>query len=122
MRQQESYWTYKGSATPEFCDLPDGAFAGTEAGWNGLSPGFRRTIWREALIREAKSAGLSQETIDRLRGATIAGSAATLDEYLIAFDVEDARRSPLPEDAKRQDRADAKHHQSEVQISAREAL
>lgn len=51
MKKQESYWTYKAPDTPEFQDLPAGAFAGTEQGWNSLSPGYRREIYKSAIKR-----------------------------------------------------------------------
>lgn len=49
MKKQESYWTYKTPDTPEFEDLPEGAFAGTKEGWQSLSPGYRREIYRSAM-------------------------------------------------------------------------
>lgn len=58
MKEQEKYWTYRIGPIPEVKDLPKGAFAGTEADFQKLSPGFRREILRAALKikeREAKS-------------------------------------------------------------------
>lgn len=52
MKKQESYWTYKAPPTPEFSDLPEGIFAGTEEGWNSLSPGFRREIYRSGMKKK----------------------------------------------------------------------
>lgn len=57
MKKQESYWTYKAPDTPEFSDLPPGAFAGTEQGWNSLSPGYRREIYKSAMKRLDKNKG-----------------------------------------------------------------
>ena len=83
MKQPEDYWTYKGPPIPELADLPAGIVRAdtTEDQWESLSPGMRRTIWREATKPKAPSPD---------------------DERLV--------------------RADAMHHQSEVQIKAREAL
>lgn len=47
----EKYWSYQAPPIPEIGDLPPGVFAGDERAWNSLSPGFRRTIWREAAKR-----------------------------------------------------------------------
>lgn len=49
MKTQERYWTYKAPPTPEFRDLPDGAFNGTEEAFNSFSPGMRREIYRSAM-------------------------------------------------------------------------
>lgn len=49
MKAKESYWTYKAPPVPEFHDLPPGSFAGTEKGFNSLSPGMRREIYRSAM-------------------------------------------------------------------------
>lgn len=54
MKKRESYWEFKSPDTPEFHDLPAGTFAGTEAGWNSLSPGYRRAIWSETTKRRDK--------------------------------------------------------------------
>lgn len=86
MREQETYWTFKAPPTPEFSDLPTGAFVGTEKGWNSLSPGYRREIYRSAMKRQS------------------------------------AIENTVSEDAERLARADAKYHQSQVQIEARETL
>lgn len=48
MREPEKYWLYKGPPIPEVTDLPPGVFKGDETAWCSLSPGMRRTIWREA--------------------------------------------------------------------------
>lgn len=53
MKKQAAYWTYKAPPTPELRDLPPGTFKGTEAGWNSLTPGMRREIYRSAMKREA---------------------------------------------------------------------
>lgn len=49
MKKKENYWTYKAPDIPEYSDLPEGAFAGTEQGFNSLSPGMRREIYRSAM-------------------------------------------------------------------------
>lgn len=54
MRGCEKYWTYRAPDTPEFHEIPDGAFAGDEKQWNSLSPGFRRTIVSEFLKRQER--------------------------------------------------------------------
>lgn len=51
MKKQETYWSFKAPDLPELSDLPQGTFAGTEAGWNSLSPGYRREIHRSAVKR-----------------------------------------------------------------------
>lgn len=56
MKKQESYWTYKAPDTPEFSDLPEGAFVGDEQGFNSLSPGMRREIYRNAMKKIEKNA------------------------------------------------------------------
>ncbi len=122
MRAPESYWTRKGPHIPEAKDLPPGACAAGGLGWESLSPGMRREIWRDAIRRETIVRGLSADIQSRIRAMTIAGTMSTLDEYLGAIAREDAKRSPLPEDARRLERADDLHRQGEVQISAREAL
>ncbi len=48
MREPETYWAYKQPPIPEVTDLPEGVFKGDERAWGSLSPGMRRTIWREA--------------------------------------------------------------------------
>lgn len=122
MQHQEPYWSRKAPPAPEVRDLPAGTYSGDERSWGSLSPGLRRTIWREAVIREARFRGLPQVTVDRLKIATIDGWLATLDEYLDAFQMQDERRAPMPEDVERLKRADEKHCQAETQILAREAL
>lgn len=62
MREQEAYWTFKSPPTPEFSDLPAGAFGGTEAGWNSLSPGYRREIYRSAMKRQATAESIASDT------------------------------------------------------------
>lgn len=47
----EKYWNYKQPPIPELRDLPSGTFRGDEKQWQSLSPGYRRTIWQEALKR-----------------------------------------------------------------------
>lgn len=49
MKKQENYWTYKAPDTPEYDDLPQGAFAGTRESWLSLSPGYRREIYWSAM-------------------------------------------------------------------------
>lgn len=44
MKQQEKYWGFRAPDTPDFGDLPDGVFLGTEQEWDSLSPGYRREI------------------------------------------------------------------------------
>lgn len=121
MREQELYWSHKSPPTPEFRDLPLGTMVETGRK-NSLSPGFRRTIWREAIHAEARKRGLPDETILRLKTATIDGSIPDLDGYLMAFAMQDERRPALPEDQARLERADAMHQKSTVQIAAREAV
>ena len=122
MRVPESYWTRKGPHIPEAKDLPPGVCAARGRGWESLSPGMRREIWRDAIRREAIGRGLSPDTQSRVRGMTITGAMSTLDEYLDAIAREDKSRLPLPEDARRLERADDLHRQGEVQIAARETL
>jgi hypothetical protein len=122
VKQIEPYWTRKGPPTPEFHDLATGTFSGTEEGWESLSPGARRSIWREAIKREARERGLSDDLVFRVNALTIDGSLGSLDEYLMVIEREDTRRSSMAKDANRIARADAMHRQSEVQINARETL
>lgn len=122
MREQESYWLRKGPHLPEVADLPQGAFSGGERAWESLSPGYRRTIWREAIQREAKGRGLPEDILFRLRVATIDGTLGSLDEYLAQFERVDAARPAIREDADRLQRADELNRKGEVQIAAREAL
>jgi hypothetical protein len=122
MREQEKYWARKSPPTPEFRDLPPGTMAETWRGFDSLSPGFRRTIWREAVHAEARKRGLPDEIIRRLKVATIDGSIPDLDGYLEVFAMQDERRPSLPEDQARLERADAMHQKSAVQIAAREAV
>jgi hypothetical protein len=43
----EKYWTYKAATpTPNYGELPEGCFNGTEKEWTSLSPGMRREIIR----------------------------------------------------------------------------
>ncbi len=122
MLEPESYWTRKGPAIPEAKDLPHGTTNGGEDSWNSLSPGMRRTVWREALRREAIERKLPEELRARIYIATISGSLPTLDQYIEYFERLDAARSPLAEDAERLQRADAAHQKGETQIAARETL
>lgn len=122
MRAPENYWTRKGPHIPEVKDLPPGACAAGGRGWESLSPGMRREIWRDAIRREAIGRGHSADMQSRVRVMTITGTMSTLDEYLDAIAREDESRSPLPEDARRLERADDLHRQGEVQIAARETL
>lgn len=122
MRPREPYWSYRAPPDPDLRDLPPGTFNGTERNWQALSPGYRRAIWRDALLDQAKQRQLPDCTIELLKIALINGGLGTLDEHLMAFECREARRVPLPEDAARLARADAKHRKSEVQIAAREAV
>lgn len=122
MRTPEGYWTRKGPPLPEARDLPEGEFSGNERDWQSLSPGYRRTIWRNALHREAVGRGLSEKTISRLKCATIDGGLGSLDEYLAEFEREDAARPAIREDAERLSRANDLNRKADVQIAAREAL
>lgn len=122
MLEPESYWSRKGPPIPEIKDLPPGTTNGGEDSWNSLSPGMRRTVWREALRREAIERQLPDDLRARIYTATISGSLATLDQYVEYFERVDAARTPLPEDAARLQRADAVHAQGAVQIAGREAL
>ena len=50
-----SYWTYQPcEPTPTVDDLPPGAFAGTQAEFETLTPGMRREIARSARKRNAQ--------------------------------------------------------------------
>lgn len=122
MREPESYWTRKGPPIPEVKDLPSGTLKGDGSRWESLSPGMRRTVWREAIHREAKTRGLPEDILFRLRVATIEGGLSTLDDYLMLFERQDAARSVISEDAARLARADAAYAQSEKQITGRETL
>lgn len=122
MLAQESYWTRKGPPLPEVSDLSHGAFSGDDRVWGSLSPGYRRSIWRDAIYREAKGRGLSEDVLLRLRTATITGGLGSLDEYLMVFEREDTARPPLREDIDRLQRADELHRQASAQIAAREAI
>lgn len=85
MREQEKYWARKSPPTPEFRDLPPGTMVETGRGFDSLSPGYRRAIWRETIHAEARKRGLPDETIQRLKTATIDGSIPDLDGYIMAF-------------------------------------
>lgn len=122
MLEQEKYWTRNGPPTPEEKDLPAGTFRSDGRGWESLSPGMRRAIWREAVHREAIKRGLPEEVISRIRIMTITGSLGSLDEYLEAITITDSKRAALHEDVERMDRANKLHEQGSVQIAAREAL
>ena len=121
MRTPEGYWTRKGPPLPEARDLPEGEFSGNERDWQSLSPGYRRTIWRNAIHREARARRLSEETISRLKIATIDGGLGSLDEYLEEFERKDAARPAIREDAERLSRANDLNRKADVQIAAREA-
>jgi len=122
MRLQESYWMRKSPPTPEARDLPAGTISEAGRGFDSLSPGYRRAIWREAIHAEARKRGLPNETIQRLKIATIDGSIPDLDGYLMVFVMQDERRPAISEDKARLERADAMHEKSAVQIVAREGL
>ena len=68
MKKQESYWSFQAPDTPELADLPEGVFAGGEQGWASLSPGYRRTIWREAKKRlEREGTAIAEDTARQRR-------------------------------------------------------
>ena len=69
MKKQEPYWSFRAPDTPEFSDLPEGTFAGTEQGWNSLSPGYRRAIWSEATKRQRREESVLSEDEVRLKRA-----------------------------------------------------
>lgn len=71
MRKQEDYWSFRAPDTPEFSDLPAGTFAGTEAGWNSLSPGYRREIYRSALKKVVAVEKALEEDRQRLARADL---------------------------------------------------
>jgi hypothetical protein len=55
----ESYWSYRASSpTPEYSEVPEGAFKGSEKEWYALSPGMRREIVR-SFNRRSKNAAPS---------------------------------------------------------------
>lgn len=56
MKEKERYWTYKAPPVPEFSDLPPGTFAGNEQGFNSLSPGMRREIYKNSMKKIEKAA------------------------------------------------------------------
>lgn len=122
MRTPEAYWSRKGPPIPDESDLPEGTFKSSGRGFDSLSPGMRRQIWRDAVIREAQARGLPDDTISRLKVVTIYGSLASLDEYLMVFERQDAARTVLPEDTARIQRSDQMAKKSEVQINARETI
>jgi len=41
-----SYWSYRAPPAPEYAEVPEGAFKGSENEWYALSPGMRREIVR----------------------------------------------------------------------------
>ena len=122
MREPETYWSRKGPPIPEVEDLPSGSFRGGATAFSSLSPGMRRTIWRDAIQREAVNRNLPTDVLSRLRIATISGGLSTLDDYLVLFERQDAEQRVIREDAERLARSDASYQQSEVQITARETL
>lgn len=69
MRAPETYWAYKQPPIPEVKDLPQGVFSGDEKAWCSLSPGMRRTIWREATKRENSQKQVLKEDAERLQRA-----------------------------------------------------
>jgi predicted Fe-S protein YdhL (DUF1289 family) len=69
MKQPESYWLFKAPPTPELCDLPAGTFSGDERAWESLSPGYRRTIWQEAVKRRDRQQSAVAADVDRLARA-----------------------------------------------------
>lgn len=121
MQHPEPYWSYRSPPTPTAREARAVGICATER-WESLSPRYRRSIWRDALIQEARSRDLPPATMDRLKIALINGWLVTLDEYLDAFQMQDEKRAPIAEDAARLKRADDKHQQAETQILAREML
>lgn len=71
MRTHENYWGFRAPDTPEFGDLPAGTFAGTEAEWNSLSPGYRREIYRSALKQVDAVENVLEEDRQRLARADL---------------------------------------------------
>lgn len=69
MRKQESYWSFRTSDIPELSDLPAGTFAGTEAGWDSLSPGYRREIYRSTLKKTAPVETAMEADLERISRA-----------------------------------------------------
>lgn len=69
MREPETYWAYKQPPIPEVSDLPPGVFKGDENSWCSLSPGMRRTIWREATKRQEREQSALSEDTERLQRA-----------------------------------------------------
>ncbi len=120
MLATERYWSRKGPPIPEFTDLPQGTTSGTAESWSSLSPGMRRTVWREAIHREAVSRHLPDDVLFRLKVATIDGSLATLDEYLMVFERQDAARSANP--ATGVDRRDLIDRKTEAHFAAKQRL
>lgn len=62
---QESYWTAKAGPTPTVNELPPGAFKGTQAEFESLSPGIRREIARTAEKMAAKTVPEADTTAPR---------------------------------------------------------
>lgn len=69
MKRPETYWAYAQPPIPELCDLPPGTFKGDERSWESLSPGFRRTIWREATKSREHHQTVVAEDAKRLQRA-----------------------------------------------------
>jgi predicted Fe-S protein YdhL (DUF1289 family) len=69
MREPEKYWAYAQPPIPEVSDLPPGVFNGDEKSWCSLSPGMRRTIWREATKRIEREQSVLAEDAERLSRA-----------------------------------------------------
>lgn len=69
MREPETYWAYRQPPIPEVTDLPPGVFNGDEKSWCSLSPGMRRTIWREATKRIERDQTIVAEDAARLQRA-----------------------------------------------------
>lgn len=95
MLKRERYWSRKGMSIPETTDLPSGTFKGNENTWCSLSPGMRRTIWRDAIYREMLKRQLSDDMISKIRSATIEGDFGTLDEYINKLGNNGALTSPI---------------------------
>jgi len=64
-REHEGFWTYKTGAIPMVSDLPPGAFKGTQADFERLSPGMRQEILRTANKQAAERLAESRMTFGR---------------------------------------------------------
>lgn len=74
MKKQEPYWGFKAADIPEVSDLPSGVLNGDEKAWSSLSPGYRRTIYQEAIKRlspKVEQAPVSEDAERLARADTI---------------------------------------------------